>query len=250
MRTFIAVWAAALIAGSGAVAVAKPSADAYAAALADAKRPAADKERDARSKPAEILAFAGVKPGDKVADLMIGGGYYSRVFAAAVGPTGSVYAWQPAEFIRFMADYAKPVAELPSAWPNVATSDAAMAELALPQGLDLVFTNQNYHDFHLQPFPADTAAKVNAKVFQALKPGGAYVIIDHHAKPGAGLGVAHTLHRIDIEDVKREVTQAGFVLEAESDLMRAPADPRDKSVFDESIRGRTDQFILKFRKPR
>ncbi|HYC74521.1 hypothetical protein [Brevundimonas sp.] len=119
-----------------------------------------------------------------------------------------------------------------------------------PSGLDLVFTAQNYHDLHLAPFPADTASKVNAAVLRALKPGGLYVIVDHHALAGSDLAAADTLHRIDLEAVKREVTAAGFVLEAESDLLADPADPRTASVFDPSIRGKTSQFMLRFRKPR
>jgi len=220
-------------------------------ALADSRRTAEDKDRDARSKPAEVVAFAHIKSGSKVADLVIGGGYYSRVFASVVGPRGKVWSWQPAEFVSFSADYAKPLTELPVAFPNVSTSGASFAEFAPPGGLDVAFTNQNYHDFHLPPFPADTAAKVNAAVFAALKPGGYYVIIDHSAVSGADVGTtANTLHRIDIDAVKREVMAAGFVLDGSSDLLRNPADPRTAIVFDPGIRGHTDQFMLRFKKPR
>ena len=219
-------------------------------AIADSRRPAADKERDARSKPAEILTFAGVKPGDHVADLVMGGGYYTRLFAGVVGPNGKVFAWQPGEFIAMMPKYGEAPAQLPASYPNLSTSTARFPELALPGSLDVVFTNQNYHDFHLPMAPAGTAEAVNAKVFAALKPGGAYVIIDHHAAAGADVTeAADKLHRIDIEAVKREVTAAGFVLEAEADLLRNPADPRTAIVFDPGVRGKTDQFILRFRKP-
>ena len=119
----------------------------------------------------------------------------------------------------------------------------------VPAGLDLVFTAQNYHDLHLAPFPADTAARVNARVFAALKPGGVYVIVDHYAVDGTGRASADTLHRIDIAAVKSEVEAAGFVLEAESEVLANPADPRIASVFDLSIRGHTSQFMLRFRKP-
>lgn len=220
-------------------------------ALADSRRTAEDKDRDARSHPAAIAAFAHIKPGSKVADLVIGGGYYSRVFASIVGTGGHVWSWQPAEFVAFSADYAKPLTELPMSYPNITTSGESFAEFAPPSSLDVAFTNQNYHDFHLPPFPADTASKVNAAVFAALKPGGYYVIIDHSAVAGADVGTtADKLHRIDVEAVKREVLAAGFVLDGSSDLLANPADPRTALVFDPAIRGHTDQFILRFKKPR
>jgi len=240
--------AAAVIALAPAAAIAwSPVSDAIAAA----DRPAADKERDARSKPAEILAFAGVKPGDHVADLIMGGGYYTRLFSGVVGPNGKVFAWQPGEFIAMMPAYGKAPAELPAAYPNLTTSTAKFGELALPGSLDVVFTNQNYHDFHLPQAGDSTASSINAKVFAALKPGGVYVIVDHHAAAGAPLTeTSDKLHRIDVEAVKREVTAAGFVLDGESDILRNPADPRTAIVFDPGIRGKTDQFVLRFRKPR
>ena len=118
-----------------------------------------------------------------------------------------------------------------------------------PAGLDLVFTAQNYHDLHMGVFPGDTAEKVNAAVFQALKPGGLYVIIDHHAAAGSGHSAADGLHRMDVEAVKREVQAAGFVLDGESDVLVRTDDPMTANVFDPSIRGRTSQFMLRFRKP-
>ncbi|MBX7247826.1 MAG: methyltransferase [Caulobacteraceae bacterium] len=219
-------------------------------ALASPGRTAEDKERDARSHPAEVAAFARIKKGSKVADLVIGGGYYSRVFAAVVGPRGSVYSWQPSEFVAFSADYAKPLTELPVAFPNITTNSASFSDISLPGGLDVAFTNQNYHDFHLKEVPTDAARKVNAAVFRALRPGGYYVVIDHAAAAGADVQTSsNTLHRIDPEAVKREVLAAGFVLDGESTLLRNPADPHTALVFDPAIRGHTDQFILRFRKP-
>ncbi|HYC99247.1 methyltransferase [Brevundimonas sp.] len=221
---------------------------AYAAALADPVRPAEDRARDEARHTAETLAFARVAPGHKIADMIIGGGYFTRVFSAAAGPEGHVTAWQPAEFIGFQASYGESLNAV-DALPNVDAIRSPIGAPEFPAGLDLVFTAQNYHDLHLAPFPADTAAKVNAAVFRALKPGGLYVIIDHHAVAGSDLAAADSLHRIDIEAVKREVAAAGFVLEAESDLLADPADPRTASVFDPSIRGKTSQFMLRFRKP-
>ena len=180
-------------------------ADAYAAVLADADRPEADTARDAARKTAQTLAFAEVAPGQSIGDMIIGGGYFTRVFASAVGDAGHVVAWQPAEFIAFQASYGESITAVDAA-ENVSAIRSPIGAPEFPAGLDLVFTAQNYHDLHLQPFPADTAARVNAAVFAALKPGGLYVIIDHAAASGAGLGVAHTLHRIDIADGAGEDT--------------------------------------------
>ena len=220
------------------------------AALADKSRPAEDTARDAARKPAAMLAFAEVKPGDKVADLVIGGGYFTRLLAAAVGPTGKVYAYQPSEFTQFAKEYAEAPGKVAAVYPNVGPVVTPFAEVAFPEPLDLVFTAQNYHDFHIKEVPPGTAEKVNRAVFKALKPGGVYLIIDHHAAPGAGLTVIDSLHRIDAKDVRAEVTAAGFVYEGAIEDLRNAADPRTANVFDKSIRGKTDQFVYKFRKPR
>ncbi|TCS16696.1 putative methyltransferase [Caulobacter sp. BK020] len=219
------------------------------AALADPARPAADTARDAARHPAELLALAEVKPGGKVADFIIGGGYFTRILSAAVGPTGTVYAYQPAEFIKFQAKYGEDLKTVAAAYKNVTPMDGSLVGLDLPDGLDAVITVQNYHDLHLKPFPADTAAKVNAEVFKSLKPGGVFLVVDHYAADGSGLAAPDALHRIDIAAVKSEVQAAGFTLAAESPLLRNPADPRTASVFDPAIRGKTDQFVLKFVKP-
>lgn len=220
----------------------------YAEVLAAPIRTADDRARDAGRHAAETLAFAGVRPGQKIADMIIGGGYFTRVFSAAVGPRGRVTAWQPAEFIAFQASYGDSLTAA-DALANVDAIRSPIAAPDFPAGLDLVFTAQNYHDLHLSMAPADTAARVNAAVFEALKPGGLYVIIDHHAVAGSPLTAANTVHRIDIEAVKREVLAAGFVLDGESDLLANAADPRTANVFDGTIRGRTSQFMLRFRKP-
>ena len=225
-----------------------PAPNAYAAALADPVRTDEDKSRDAARRTAETLAFAEVEPGDKVADMIIGGGYFTRAFSAAVGPEGRVTAWQPDEFIAFEADYGTALTNV-DALPNVDGIRSPIGAPNFPQGLDLIFTAQNYHDLHLEPFADDTAAKVNAAAFAALKPGGLYVIIDHDAAAGSGLSAADSLHRIDIEQVKQEVAAAGFVLDGESSILSQPADPRTANVFDPSIRGKTSQFMLRFKKP-
>jgi predicted methyltransferase len=252
MRRSLFIAASALVALSSAAfaPAAQPAQEpsAYAAALADSVRTGEDRARDEARHTAETLAFAQVRPGQKVADMIMGGGYFTRVFSAAVGEAGHVTAWQPTEFIAFGASYGQAVTAA-DALANVDGVRSPLGAPAFPSGLDLVFTAQNYHDLHLAPFPADTASKVNTAVFQALKPGGLYVIVDHHAVAGSDLAAADTLHRIDIGAVKREVEAAGFVLDGESAILANPADPLNASVFDPSIRGHTSQFILRFRKP-
>lgn len=220
----------------------------YAAALADPVRTAEDRSRDEARMTASTLAFAEVRPGQQVADMIIGEGYFTRIFSAAVGPEGRVTAWQPAEFIGFGDNYRAAIAAVDEV-PNVDAIRSPIGAPAFPSGLDLIFTAQNYHDLHLEPFAAETAGQVNAAAFRALKPGGLYVIVDHHAATGSGLQAADSLHRIDPAIVVQEVTAAGFELDGRSDMLRRGDDPLTANVFDESIRGRTSQFMLKFRKP-
>jgi predicted methyltransferase len=222
-----------------------------AAAVADPARPEADRARDANRKPAECLAFAGVKPGDRVADLIPGGGYFTRLFARAVGPNGYVYAYMPSDIDEIYKKHgiAVPPPANPN-YPNVSYIHAPVAKFVTPEKLDIVWTSQNYHDLHDKFFgPADVPA-VNKAVYDALKPGGVYVVLDHVAEAGSGLRDTDTLHRIDEATVKQEVEAAGFKLVAESNVLRNPADNHSLKVFDPSIRGKTDQFILKFRRPR
>ena len=242
-----AIGAAAL--GAGAAMGAVP---AYlTAALGDTKRPPVDSSRDMARKPAELLALGEVKPGQKVADFMMGGGYFTRILSAAVGETGKVYAYQSAEFIKFRAAYGTEQTAVAADYKNVVPVTAPVAAAGLPDGLDMVLTVQNYHDMHLKAFPAGTADSVNQQVFKALKPGGIYLIVDHAATAGAPLTVADSQHRIDEAIVKKEVEAAGFKLAAEDDkLLGNPDDPHTANVFTPAIRGKTDQFILKFRKPK
>jgi predicted methyltransferase len=245
---WVSVVAAAAIAGAGVAMAAVPAN--LTAALGDTKRPPADSSRDMARKPAELLALGEVKPGQKVADFMMGGGYFTRILSPAVGPKGQVYAYQSAEFIKFRAAYGTEQSSVVADYKNVTPVTAPLSAVGLPDGLDLVLTVQNYHDLHLKAFPAGTADSVNQQVFKALKPGGIYLIVDHAAAPGAPLTVADTQHRIDEAIVKKEVEAAGFKLVAEDKMLANPADPHDKIVFDPSIRGKTDQFVLKFKKPK
>ncbi len=221
----------------------------YKAALADPARPATDRERDASRKPAELLAFAQIKPGQKVGDYVMGGGYVTRLLAAAVGATGKVYGFQPAEFIEFKKQYGDDQAAVDAAYVNVDAVAGPFAAPAFPEQLDTIVTVQNFHDLYLKPFPAGTGDKASAALFAALKPGGTLVVIDHSAAKGSGTTLSDSLHRIDKDAVVATLTKAGFKLEAESKLYSRPADPRTANVFDAGIRGKTDQFTLRFRKP-
>lgn len=221
-----------------------------AAAIDDTARPDEDKKLDEERLPSDMLAFAGIKPGMKVMDLIPGRGYFTRLFAKAVGDKGYVYSYQPTEFDAFNKGKPAPIKAVATEYKNVSAIDAPINSLAAPELLDVVWTSQNYHDLH-DSFakPADLAI-INKAVFTALKPGGLYIILDHAAAAGSGLRDTETLHRIDEATVKQEVLAAGFKLVGESNILRNPKDPHDKLVFDPSIRHHTDEFILKFMKPR
>jgi predicted methyltransferase len=222
------------------------------AAVADAARPDADKQRDADRKPAETIAFTGIKKGDHVAELLPGGGYFTRIISKAVGDKGVVYAVAPPRRPNAPADAPDPAAAVNAIaadpnYKNVKVATARITELSLPEPVDVVWTSLNYHDIHNAP-NADLKA-FNTSVFNSLKPGGTFIVIDHAAEPGSGVRDTSTLHRIDPEAVKAEVLAAGFVLAGEGDVLRNPQDPHTAGVRDPSIRGKTDQFLFKFRKP-
>ncbi len=222
-----------------------------AAALADKARPAADSANDEARKPAELIAFAGIKPGDKVADFIPGHGYFTKIFSKVVGDKGWVYAFYPSNIdpIYTKNGLTFPVPANPK-YPNVSVIHAPAEKFVTPEKLDVVWTSQNYHDMHDKFFgPADLGA-VNKAIYDSLKPGGVYIVLDHVAEAGSGLRDTDTLHRIDPAVVKKEVEAAGFVYVGESKVLADPADDHTKKVFDSSIRGKTDQFIFKFKKPR
>jgi predicted methyltransferase len=249
MRTSIIRGACAMaLALSAAVSVAHAAVPAYvSAAVADSHRPEADTKRDAARKPAEVIAFTGVKPGDKVADFIPSSGYFTRIFAKAVGPRGRVYALTPTNWGPEEMEPAKALAADP-AYGNIVATATPLGTWSTPEKLDIFWTSQNYHDLHNPDPPVDVPA-FNKAVFAALKPGGVYVVLDHSAAAGSGLRDTNTLHRIDAATLKAEVTAAGFKYVGESKVLANPADDRSKKVFDPSIRGHTDQFIYKFRKP-
>ena len=198
-------------------------------------------------KVPEVIEFIGLKKGDKVAEIVAG--RLTASLAQAVGPTGKVYAVETAEVVKAHPEALTRMKALANLLPNIIVSDEPVAA-PLPSGLDAVFIRQNYHDLYDKFMgPADVPA-FNKKVFAALKPGGVYVVLDHAATAGSGIGATDTLHRIDPARVKTDVLAAGFKLDAESSILANAADDHTKDVFDPSVRGHTDQFLLKFRKPR
>ena len=223
---------------------------AVAKAVSDPARHA-DASNDARRKISAVMTFAEVKPGQKVLELIPGSGYFTRVFSAIVGPKGHVYAVWPNEYAKEDADDVAGSQKLAADphYANVSVLTQPANQLSSPEPVDVVFTSQNYHDYPDKFMGKVDPAVLNKQVFDALKPGGLWVIIDHVAPAGSGMADTDTLHRIDPAIVKQQVEAAGFVFDGESRALRNPADPHTIKVFDKSIRGRTDQFMYRFRKP-
>ena len=233
-----------------------PAADvpvAIKAAIAAPDRADADRALDAGRKPGEVLAFFQVARGQKIVELFAGGGYTTELMARIVGDGGRIYAQNTKEVLDRFARKpwteraAKPVMK------NVVGIEQPTDAPFPPEAkdLDAVITILNYHDFVWQK--ADRT-KLNATVFAALKPGGVYGVIDHSAAAGSGTRDCETLHRIDEEIVKQEILAAGFKLDAESNVLRAPADTRDwnsspKAATEAGKRGQSDRFVLRFVKP-
>ncbi len=256
-------------------------------AVNDPGRPPADMARDADRKPAEVMAFSRIKAGDKVVDLVPGNGYYSRILSKLVGPKGHVYMLVPlnagapgqarlqqqkliaegknghlpvddALAIQNITAYAN----TETLWETLTVYDGLFS---IPEQVDAVWTSDNYHDLHNDRFvgsqldftPDDPAragdhldvATYDKHVYDALKNGGTFFVVDHAAAKGAGFTQTNALHRADEDAVKAEILSAGFVLDGESHALANPADDRSKNIRDESLRGRTDQFILRFKKP-
>ena len=240
-------WTLALTLGLAAVAPAAAQdgiPDYVTAAIADPAR-GDDAQDDARRQIAEIMAFSRVKPGDTVLELVPGSGYWSRVFSAIVGPEGKVYLAVPEP----MQKYSEETMALPESLTNTEVLVQPADALSAPTPVDVVFTAQNYHDYPDAFMGPTDPAVLNKAVFDALKSGGRYVVIDHVAAAGSGLRDTETLHRIDADLVRKQVEAAGFEYMGESDVLRNEQDDHTLKVFDPAVRGHTDQFIYKFRKP-
>jgi predicted methyltransferase len=209
-----------------------------------AERPAANIALDANRKPIETMAFAGVKPGMTIAELGPGGGYYTRMLSQAVGPRGKVYmVITPAQAARPNGRFT--VDGLAAVLPNVQVVVSEYATLATPTPPDLVWTTENYHDYHNGP-TANVAA-LNKGVYNVLKPGGIYYVEDHAAVTGAGLEATTKFHRMDEAIAKAELTAAGFKLDGEGQILRNPADNKAASN-SETGHYNSDRFMLRMKK--
>lgn len=215
-------------------------------ALADPAR--ADQQGDdARRKAAEVVAFSGLKPGNVVVDYLPGAGYWTRIFTGVVGPKGHVYAVWPAAGAKY-ATKSLPVLQA-RGLANVTAEVQATNLPTSPKPVDVFWTAQNYHDIPNNGAGEPALRAFDTAVFRMLKRGGTYIVIDHADAPGSGMTGTETRHRIDPAAVKAQVQAAGFKFVGESTVLRNPADDHSKAVFDPEIRGKTDQFVYKFRKP-
>lgn len=230
-------------------AVADTATPAYVTAAINGPARKDDTKDDARRQAAAVLTFTGMKPGDKIIELDPGEGYWTKIFSGVVGGKGHVYTVWHNEMSKYTEkSYANWQGLVKSTYQNVTLLQQPGALLVSPEKVDLVFTSQNYHDYHDKFMgPMDMAA-FDKQVYDALKPGGLFVVIDHVANAG-DTGATENQHRIDPDVVKKEVEAAGFVLDGSSDALKNPADDHKAKVFDPAIRGKTDQFIFRFKKP-
>lgn len=228
---------------------AAPVKSAVAAAVADAGRQADNRKQDEGRHPADVLAFAAVKPGSTVADLLAGGGYYSEMLADLVGPKGSVIAMNSPGFHK-----EEKWAALTKAHPNLLPMVRPVNSMTLaPKSVDMIFTHLVYHDLYWESekykFPRVDVDAMVANWFAALRPGGTVVVVDHAGPGGDTRALVDKLHRIDPAKVRADMERAGFVFDGESDALRMKDDDHSKNVFDPAIRGKTDRFMMRFRKP-
>lgn len=207
-----------------------------------------------QTKLSELIQFARVESGSSVIDVYPGDGDWTRLFSDIVGPKGRVYSFVPAEVAHFKSD---PVGRMQmlAKEPGRENVETVSADLiAMPEDtrpVDVLWLHLFYHDLHtpLMQARGATAANFNRAVYQRLKPGGSYVIVDHAAAVGSGASDAQSLHRIEPAFVREEVEAAGFVLDAQSTMLANKDDPRSINAFDPSIKGKTDRFAYRLVKP-
>jgi len=216
--------------------------------LSNTARPQADRDRDASSQPARVLAFFDIGPGDHVADLLAGGGYLTRILVPLVGANGRVYSGNNPFFAGFFGEAFDALLN-ERGFEGVIRIDAPVDALPLPGNatLDAVIVSQAYHDLVLGD---EDRGRMNRAVLAALKPGGVYGVIDHAAAPGTGTSSTESLHRIDKQFVIDEIESAGFELAAEAYFLSNPNDDHSVMIFDPTMRGQSDRFVLRFEKPR
>jgi predicted methyltransferase len=249
MRRFVSSVVVALFVASTPVFAADAVPAYVAAAVADKDRPKDDTDRDADRHPAEIMTLAGVKPGDRVVDVGPGRtGYFTKIMSRIVGASGKVTMFNPTWVAeKFPVAKEGPALLAKAGYANVDGSIQPMAEIKFDAPVDVIFMSQLYHD---QIWQKVDVAQMNRSIFAALKPGGVFFVIDH---VGPGVTTVEQIdksHRIEPTLVKQQVLAAGFTLEAESGLLKNPADNHSLNVFDPAIRGKTDQFVFKFVKPK
>lgn len=248
-----AMFLAALMATVIPAAVSAAPADVKASVAATTARSEVNVKLDESRKPAEVLAFLGLQKGMRVADPFGGNLYWAEITASAVGPTGRVTIWEPKQFYsqKMYDNYMALKARQPNVWMRVSPFEAP----DIPAGkYDFMLINLDYHDVYWESakygivrMDPDQWLKV---IYDAMKPGAVVGVIDHVAAPGDTRATVEKFHRIDPATVKADFKRAGFVLEAESKMLRNPADDHSLNVFDPKIRGKTDRFVFKFRKPR
>ncbi len=236
------------------VSLAAPDTAIYEQAVAHDGRSAKDRERDARERPAEVMAFAGFKPGMEVADIFAGGGYYSELISYVVGSGGQVLMVNNVPYEDYAKDDIKARFATEGRLANVKRSVIESCDLQLGQStLDAAMIVMSYHDlFYADPlngWPAIDEPHFLDQIYAALKPGAVFLIVDHAAKDGVGSSVALQLHRIDEAFAIKDITSHGFVYAGHYDKLRNAADDRSKIVFDPAIRGKTDRFVHLYRKP-
>ncbi len=225
----------------------------YQDALAHPNRRSADHDRDAGRKPAEVLAFFGIEPGMTVLDMFSGGGYYSELLSFVVGPKGKVVAHSNSAYLNFVGDeFEERYAD--GRLANVAVLMAENNELELPrEEFDAVTLILSYHDFFYvnaeNDWPKIDGPKLLAELYKGMKPGAVLGVVDHFAEAGSPRETGNSVHRIDPGIVISELEIAGFVLDGTSNILRNMADDYSKIVFDPELRGKTDRFVLRFRKP-
>ncbi len=224
--------------------------DPVAASIAHPERLVSDLERDATRLPQRVLDFCDVKRGMRVADLMAGDGYYTELLSRAVGEAGRVWCQNTSIPLQVFADEPLTARLADGRLPNVERRDTEFAEVGIPAGLDLALLVRFYHDFGWQEVDREHFGRL---VLSLLKPGGAFVVVDHIAQAGAGMDVGQSLHRVEPALVQRELGAAGFVLEAESFVLQDPEDSLDWNIFSRDAGGvrrdRTSRFVHLYRKP-
>jgi len=230
-----------------------PAMSLYESAVANESRTDADRERDANRKPGEVLAFFGIEPGMDVLDMFSGGGYYTELVSRVVGPEGSVHAHSNSAYAQFVGDEATN-RYADDRLSNVEFMMAENNELDLAaDSFDAILMILAYHDiYYVAPndgWPKIDGPKLISEFYEGLRPGGVLGVVDHFAAAGSPRETGNTLHRIDPDIVISELEAAGFVLEAKSDILRNMDDDHSQSMAAPEIRGRTDRFVLRFRKP-